>query len=131
MVVLDTDILVAFMRGNGEAIDKIRKYYDDGIPVLTTSITTFELFRGVHASTNPEKNMRDVESLIEDIDILQFDTRASRIVSKLYGDLKRKENLVDILDQFIAGITIANNETLVTRNVKHFSKMRSLTVERW
>lgn len=131
MVVLDTDILVAFLRSNDEAANKIKSYYDSESPVLTTSVTLFELFRGAYATHNPEKKVTDVELLIEDLDILHLDTKSSKIVGKIYNELKREGKLIDILDMFIAGITISNNETIVTRNIKHFSKVLNLKIEKW
>ena len=131
MVVLDTDILVSFIRGNEEAINKINNYYNSESSVMTTSMTVFELFRGAFASHNPEKKVGDVELLIEDLDILNFDTRSSKIVGKIYNELKRNGKIIDILDMFIASISISNNETLVTRNIKHFSRIPKLKIEKW
>ena len=131
MVVLDTDILVAFLRGIPEAIAEIERFYHENLRVITTSVTLFELFGGVHTARDSEKKIRDVESLIDDMDILYFDTQSSRIVGKMYSELKRKGKLIDIVDQFIAGIVIAHNETLVTRNIKHFSAIDDLNIQTW
>jgi len=131
MVVLDTDILVSFIRGNEEAINKINNYYNSESSVMTTSMTVFELFRGAFASHNSEKKVGDIELLIEDLDILDFDTRSSKIVGKIYNELKRNGKIIDILDMFIASISISNNETLVTRNIKHFSRIPKLKIEKW
>lgn len=131
MVVLDTDILVAFLRNNNDALNKIKSYYDSEINVTTTSITIFELFRGAYASHNSEKNVTDVDILAEDIDIICFDTKSSKTLGKIYNELKKEGKLIDMMDMIISSVVIANNEILVTRNIKHFSKIRNLKIEKW
>ncbi len=131
MVVLDTNILVDFLRNNEEVVNKIKSYYDSDLPVMTTSITLFELFRGAYASHNPEKKISDIELLIEDIDILYFDVKSSKIVGKIYNELKKHGKTIGILDQLIAGIVISNNEKLVTGNIKEFSRIPDLKIEKW
>ncbi len=131
MVVLDTDILVAFLRNDSESVEKVRGYYESEKPVAITSVTAFELFRGAYASHNPEKKTSDIELIIEDTDILYFDTKSSKIAGKIYNELKKSGKLVGILDQFIASIVISNNEKLVTRNIKDFSRIQNLRVEKW
>ena len=131
MVVLDTNILVDFLRNNAEVVNKIKSYYDSDLPVMTTSITLFELFRGAYASHNPEKKISDIELLIEDIDILYFDVKSSKIVGKIYNELKKHGKTIGILDQLIAGIVISNNEKLVTGNIKEFSRIPDLKIEKW
>jgi len=131
MVVLDTDIIVAFLRGQDDVVKKIRELYENGIPISTASITAFELFKGAYGSTHPEKKADDIEILLEDLNILYFDMKSSRIAGKIYSQLKKEGKLIDILDQFIASIAIANNEKIITRNVKHFSHISNVTIDKW
>ena len=35
------------------------------------------------------------------------------------------------MDLMIASIAIANNETIITNNIKHFFKIDSLEIESW
>jgi tRNA(fMet)-specific endonuclease VapC len=60
-----------------------------------------------------------------------MDSNASKITGKIYNELKENGKMLDIADQFIAGIVISNNETLITRNTKHFSRIRRLKSEAW
>ena len=129
MVVLDTDILVGFLRADEEAKAKIADYYESGQRVFTTSITAFELFKG--SFSMDIQSVMDVDKLVGDLEILNFDTKSSKLLGKIYSELRRKGALIDIMDQMIASIAIANGEAVVTRNVKHFSKILGLSIEKW
>lgn len=131
MVVLDTDILVAFLRDHEDAINKIKQLYNREVPVFTTPFTIFELFKGAHAMHDPGKKIEEVELLLGEIDVLFFDAKTSKIAGKIYDSLKKEGKLIDIIDQFIASVAIANNETVITRNTKDFSKVQGLKVEKW
>jgi predicted nucleic acid-binding protein len=57
LVVLDTDILVALLKGNSEAIDEVRRLEKNGDPLSTTLITAYELMKGAYISSKPDENL--------------------------------------------------------------------------
>ena len=130
MVVLDTDLLVALFRGNEEAIEKIKNIEQRG-EAYVTSITSYELYKGVYLSSNSEKNLIQVNNLLNNIKILHFDLESSKISAKIYSYLKKKGALTNTMDQMIAAITISKNETLTTRNIKHYKNIPELKIEPW
>ena len=131
MVVLDTDLLIALLRGKDTAIDKIRKIEEDDLEIYITSITSYELFKGVYLSSNPSKNLMQVNNLLNHIKILDFDLESSKFSAKIYSYLKKKGLLTNIMDQMIASIVISRNETLVSKNLKHYEKIPQLKMESW
>ena len=130
MVVLDTDLLVALFRGNEEAIEKIKNIEQRG-EACVTSITSYELYKGVYLSSNSAKNLIQVNNLLSNIKILYFDLESSKISAKIYSYLKKKGALTNAMDQMIAAITISKNETLATRNIKHYKNIPELKIEPW
>ena len=130
MVVLDTDLLIALLRGNEEAIEKI-KYIEEQGEVYITSITSYELYKGVYLSSNPTKNLIQVNNLLNNIKILYFDLESSKISAKIYPYLKKKGVLTNIMDQMIAAIAISKNETLTTKNLKHYKNIPNLRIKSW
>jgi len=56
---------------------------------------------------------------------------AAKIGGEIYADLKKKGELINDADILIAGIVKAHNATLVTNNVKHFSRVQGLQIENW
>lgn len=94
---IDTDILIGFLRDNEEAVNKIKEFYNAETQVLTTSITLFELFKGAYASNQQEKKIIEVEALLEETDVLSFDSKSSKILGKIYNELKKKETQLTFL----------------------------------
>ncbi len=53
------------------------------------------------------------------------------IAAEIYADLRKGGNLIDDIDILIAGIALANNLILVTRNRRHFERIKNLEIEDW
>ena len=131
MVVLDTDLLIGLLRGKEEAVEKIRKFEEQGADICTTSITAYELYKGVYLSHNHEKNLSQVDDLLKNIKILHFDLEASKVSARIHTYLRNKGILTNTMDQMIAAIAISKNKTLSTRNLKHYKNIPDLKVEGW
>ncbi len=69
-----------------------------------------------------------VSSLLESVDILGFDKTSAQKAASLHAGLMNAGKPVNILNILIAGIVVANNEELLTRNTDHFSRVANL---RW
>ena len=131
MVILDTDLLVGLLKGEESAIEKVKKFECQNSEIFITSITSYELFKGVYLSSNKEKNLLQVERLLNNINILHFDLESSKISAKVYSYLKKKGLLTNLMDQMIAAIAISKNETVITRNAKHYKNIPTLKMESW
>lgn len=129
MVVLDTDLLVALLRSKEPAIEKVKELQENEVEISITSITSYELYKGVYLSSNPAKNLIQINNLLSNINILHFDLEASRISGKIYSNLKNKGMLTNLMDQMIAAIVISKNERLLTRNAKHYKNIAELKIE--
>ncbi len=127
MTILDTDYLVALLRGDAAAAaqaDKIKS-------PKTTVINAFELYYGADRSQNPKKSHTEVNSLLKSMDVLEFEMPAVLASAKIQAELMNAGNPVNILDVLIAGIVMVNNEELLTRNVNHFNRINGLNWEKW
>ncbi len=125
----DTDLLVSLIRGDRDAVDKIRSFEDKGITLSTTAITACELFKGVFRSSHPQENLALVEDMIENLRVLDFNLRSSRIAGEFIEKLRKTGDQVGEMDVLIASIAIANDETLITRNLDHFRRIKNLRLE--
>jgi tRNA(fMet)-specific endonuclease VapC len=127
MTVLDTDYLVALLRGNSIAAAHADKIQNP----KTTIINAFELHYGANRSAKPEKSRKEVNSLLRSMDILGFEMPEILASATIQAELMNTGNPVNILDVLIAGIVIKNNEELLTRNVNHFNKITGLKWKEW
>ena len=131
MVVLDSDLLVGILRNNEEAVSKMEKLEKEGEKLQTTVINTFELFEGALLHPKPDETTAKVEFLIRALDIFVFNQHASRMAAEISAELRRKGTIIDFQDISIAAIALSNNEKIVTRNIKHFSRIKNLRIEKW
>ena len=130
MVVLDTDILVAFLRNDTEAVEFVTELQKKNASVSTTTINAFELFEGALISTNKD-NTKKVENVLRSIGLHPFNGPASWKAAEISSELIKKGKPLDFQDIAIASIAISHDEAIVTRNVKHFSRIKSLKIEKW
>jgi hypothetical protein len=63
--------------------------------------------------------------------VLAFDTTAARTFGVLKATLERRGTPLAEPDLRIASIALSRGLILVTRNVRHFQRIRELTVENW
>jgi len=129
MVCLDTDIIIDFFKKKKWAVDKISDMYNENIKISTTSINTFELFKGAFR-TNQNKAIQSLKEYISNIDVYEFDIGASEKAAEIFELLRSRGELLDIADIMIAAIAIKNNESLLTKNIKHFNRIPGLILEK-
>jgi len=97
----------------------------------TSSINVAELYFGAYLSENKEENINAVKQLLSKLVIYPFDINDGKIYGEIRANLKRKGELINELDLFIASIAIARDVKLITRNVKHYEKVYKVQVEKW
>lgn len=119
MTILDTDIIVALLKGIPEAIQKITLIEEKGEAISTTIVTVYELLKGAYLSRRCEENLAKVADAISSMQILDLTFNACEEAAKIYKELNNKGTMVGEFDILIAAITIANQEEFVTRG-DHF-----------
>ena len=63
-VIMDTDILVDFLRNKKEATSLVNRLEENNCLLATTAINAFELYYGAHKSTDPEKTLHPTTQLL-------------------------------------------------------------------
>jgi tRNA(fMet)-specific endonuclease VapC len=97
---------------------------------VTTAITVAELLLGVARDTNEERRDR-VRTLASWLPAIPFDRAAAEAYGPLRHALESTGRRLDERDLMIASICLARDLTLVTGNVRHFSRVPGLHVENW
>jgi tRNA(fMet)-specific endonuclease VapC len=130
MKCLDTDLLVAILRGKEEAFKRVAEL-DDEEKGATTSINAFELFFGANKSARKNENVTETSKLLERLTVFPLGLLSSQIAAEIAARLLAKGETVDFRDSMIAAISIENGLTLVTRNGAHFKRIKDLKLEIW
>ena len=127
MHVFDTNFLIRFLKGDQAARNKLQQYNE---PITTTALNAFELLYGYHLIKD-SKAVENAMGLLNSISTLPFDLEASAIAANVAAELTSKGKMLEHMDVLVASIVLKHNATLVTRNVKHFSRIQKLMVEEW
>ena len=128
-VVLDTDLLIAFLRGDGRASGFVEEVWSRGDEPVTTVVNLYELYSG--ALLRGERHVRAVRELEQLLPVLVLDARAARLAAEVGTGLRRRGEMVEIRDLLIASIALVTGCSVATCNVRHFRRVEALAVEKW
>ncbi len=120
---LDT-ILVDLLKGKPEVVEKVKEL-EMKYELATTSISIFELFYGAF-KIGRERNVLAVRELAKRIEVLNLSEKAAEEAGRIAAELERRGESVDFRDVLIAGIAVASDVALYTRNVRHFGRIDGL-----
>ena len=126
---LDTDTLIDVFKRAGNCLARLTPQNDSDIAIST--INLFELEYGMAKSDNRIKMDSYVLSLFRRYAVLDFDRSAGLQAGAIRALLHTRGTPIGPYDLQIAGIARSNNLTVVTRNVREFSRVPQLKVENW
>ncbi len=127
--ILDTDTLIYFLKGQQSVVERMSIVSPSDLS--TTIINQTELLYGAFNSQKKEQNLKKIQAFLKEIKVLDFSHTASLIFAEHKAQLKKQGNILADMDLMIASIVLANDGILVTNNVKHFEKIKSLKFENW
>ena len=127
---VDTDFLIGILRGKVDAEHKMKELDEEGRHA-TTSVNAFELFYGAYKSREKNVNVQRTASLLDRLDVLPLSLESSEKAGEVLASLASTGEMIDFRDALIAGITLVNSLSLVTRNREHFARVKGLKVEQW
>jgi predicted nucleic acid-binding protein len=131
MVCLDTDILVAFLRGVPAAKVKMESLLMAGEQLSTTPINATELFKGVFRMSNGKRELEQVTGVMSSLTLLDYGSECARKAGELMQVLMKKGEYIGDMDCIIAAIVMVHSQVLVTRNLEHFERVPGLRIEKW
>ena len=117
-ILLDTDVLVDFLRGNKKAVTFIEA---NSPRILLSSIVVAELYAGVKGDA--EKTALDnLVSLFRVIPVTAAIAKAGGLHRRVYG----KSHGIGLADAIIAATSEIENAELKTLNIKHYPMLKRL-----
>ena len=126
---LDTNVLSDLVRRpHGATTKKISLEGEDN--VCTSIIVASELRFGAR-KRGSEQLTRQLDLILSAIQVMPFEAPADRLYGKIRADLEERGTPIGPNDMFIAAQALALDCTLVTRNVREFSRVPGLKVDDW
>jgi len=129
--ILDTNICIYIINKKpAKVLRRFERYpvYEFGI----SSITHAELQYGVEKSENKNTNQAALDEFLLPLTILPF--QGKRLVSR-YGEIRTaqesKGQTIGPLDMLIAAHALSLDLTIISNNIKEFSRVPNLKCENW
>ena len=126
---LDTNICIYIIKQKPpEVLQKFNAYQVGDIGI--SSITVAELEFGVQKSQFPAKNQQALAQFLLPLKIVNFDNAAATIYGDIRATLEKKGTPIGSLDTLIAAHALSLQVTLITNNVKEFSRVPNLKLDK-
>ena len=130
---LDTTVFLDLAGRGGRALCERAKAVlldlsQHGDPLTTTRLNLAELYVGAARSARPHHELARIQGWLADVTILDFDDTAARVFGEVVGELLARGAPIGDMDALIAAVAIRHNQTVITRNVRHFRGVPGLRV---
>ncbi len=126
---LDTNIIIYTIKNRPAQVREAFKQHEGQMCI--SAITKGELIYSAERSSQPERNLTDIEGLIARLEVAPFEDHASEHFGQLRAELYRIGKPIDSYDMMIAGHARAMGLILVTNNMKEFERVPGLRLENW
>jgi tRNA(fMet)-specific endonuclease VapC len=119
MTIADTDVLIDYLTGRGDAL--VVAELEQGT-LQTTVVTRFELLAGARTPRQQEI----LGQLLDAVPALSLDAAAADRSAQVRRALELRGEPIGMADSLIAGIVLQHGGTLMTRNRRHFERVEGL-----
>lgn len=127
---LDTNICIYIIKKKPkQVIDHLQKNKPGDIGIST--ITLNELTYGAEKSQKKQQNRLALFQFLATLEILPYDAAAAEHYGRIRSELERAGKPIGALDLLIAAHARSANLTLVTNNVREFSRVSALNLANW
>jgi predicted nucleic acid-binding protein len=127
MIGIDSDCIIDFLKGKEEAVKVVE---ENKHQLITTEINIFEIYFGIFNKLFiSEKELNSANGLFESINNLPFKNNCGKRAAEIITSLIKKGKIIQQNDSMIASILLENKiESIITKNVKHFSLIKGLKI---
>ena len=127
---LDTNICIYLIKQKPQkVVDKFQTLSISDVGI--SSITVAELEYGVAKSQQQEKNRTALLQFLLPLEIVEFNQASATIYGSIRSDLEIRGLIIGAMDMLIAAHALSLGVTLVTNNVREFSRIPTLLLENW
>lgn len=130
MYFLDTNIVSYILKGNKRILEKIENLIRNKNDVTLSSITYYEVKRGLLANGATKKLVLFL-NFANKIGIIDLRMSTFDIASTIYADLRKQGQLIEDDDIFIGASALENDAILITNNERHLGRIKDLKIEVW
>ena len=123
---LDTSVIIDFLRGRTSAVELVAN--PEG-SVATSNFCVAEVYEGFYHSHQEKQLIPRFKEFLDSCDNIHGLTpQIASTFGEIRAILKKEGQLIEDIDVFIAATCIEYGLTLVTNNLKHFSRVKGLRI---
>ena len=130
MVCLETSFLIDLLRGIEHAVKRMNDLEQTSESITITAPSIVELATGAALAQSPREREL-LQELISTVSVLTLDKESALLAGEVNAKLINEGQQIGAFDILIGCIAVANNEILLTRNLKHFEQIPGLRVEKY
>ena len=126
---LDTDISIYTIKNRPDSFRRTFNLHSGQLCI--SAITQMELIYRAENSSNPTRNLADIEGYIARLEVLDFNPAAAIHAGQIRAELARAGTPIGPYDQMIAGHARSLGLIVVTNNSAELSRVPGLRIENW
>ena len=128
MILLDTNIVIAFFSGNRAVLRRIQEHISK---IALSVLVVAELDYGAKASERARENLEKLYRFLDIVEIVPFDLECAKVFGTIKSKLREIGRPTGEMDALIAATAMVHKATLVTGNQRHFENIEGLRSESW
>lgn len=130
MYMLDTNICIYCQKNKPpQVLERLKQISSH--EVCLSVITLAELIYGALKSQQVAHNLQKLNSLRSTIGVLPFDEKAAEMYGRIRTELEKRGEVIGANDLLIAAHALSIQATLVTNNLREFTRIAGLKLENW
>jgi len=128
MILLDTNVVVAFLNGEGSVLKRIKDEIDK---IALSPLVIAELDYGAKVSHKAKENLEKLYRFVDIVQVIPFDVECAKAFGTIKSRLRSLGKPTGEVDALIAATALGHEAILVTANKRHFENIEGLKVEVW
>lgn len=131
MLVLDSNTISYYLRGDPQVVPRLQalRPADLGVPAIVEYELRYGLLRLPAVAATPR--LAALAQLLRPMQLLPFDRECAAHAARIRADLEAVGTPIGPHDTLIAATALRHQATLVTRNVREFSRVAGLQWLNW
>ncbi|MCS6920046.1 MAG: PIN domain-containing protein [Fimbriimonadales bacterium] len=127
---LDTDVVIEVIRGDTALATHLIQVQQAGEPVYLHALSYYETKRGLLRAA-ATRQIHAFERLCQALPLITLTPESLDIAAQIYADLSDTGQVLGDADILIASSAIAEGLTVVSRNLRHYTRIPNLRVVSW
>jgi tRNA(fMet)-specific endonuclease VapC len=131
MLILDSNTISYYFRGDPQVIPRLQalRPADLGVPAIVEYELRYGLLRMPQDAA--ASRLAALMQLLRPMQLLPFDSECAALAARVRAELEAAGTPIGPHDTLIAAIALRHQATLVTRNVREFSRVQGLQWVNW